>query len=425
MNERKNITVAFKTIGCKLNQYETEMMKTILRKYGCEIVPFEDEADYYIINTCTVTNRADYKSELAIKKPKRYSPNSKVIATGCYVELEPDTIANIGCVDILIPNCEKMNIARYIFKLDIQKQNEFIPIESFLDRKRAFVKIEDGCDYTCTYCRVRLARGKARSVQSELILKEIEGLIKNGYLEIVLTGVNIGVYKDDNVGDLTGLIKKILKSTNLCRIRISSIEPTEIKDELIDLMRSEERFARHLHIPLQSGSNRILDLMGRRYTKDDYKRLILSIYDRIPSIGLGSDVMVGFPTETDDDFRETEILLRQLPFSYMHIFTYSQRPLTEAFKLNNDVRPDIKKERYERLREVKNEKIEIFQKSLIGRIETIIPESKVEEGIECLTGNYARVIIRGSFSTDKPLRVKITELKENILYAKIYLEYEK
>jgi threonylcarbamoyladenosine tRNA methylthiotransferase MtaB len=417
MKKQGKIRVAFRTVGCKLNQYETEMMKTILRHSGCEIVPFESDADYYIINTCTVTNRADYKSELAIKKPKRYSPNSKVIATGCLVELEPDTIANIGCVDKLLPNCEKVNIARCILGIDSQKKEDFIPIDSFLDRRRAFVKIEDGCDYTCTYCRVRLARGKARSVPSELILQEITGLVNKGYLEIVLTGINIGVYKDKEAEDLAGLIKKILNSSNLNRLRISSIEPTEIKRELIELMSCEERFARHLHIPLQSGSDRILRLMGRRYTRDDYRGLILSITESIPSLGLGADVMVGFPTETDDDFRKTETLAGELPFTYMHIFTYSPRPGTEAFKLKDDVKPEIKKERYERLRTIRNEKIDKFQKSLIGKTEIIIPESKIEDGVEGLTGNYARAIVTGNLFTDKPLKVKITELRENNLYA--------
>ena len=420
MEKERKIKVAFKTIGCKLNQYETEMMKTILRRYDCEIVPFESPADYYVVNTCTVTNRADYKSELALKKPKKYNPNSTVIATGCYVELEPYTIKKIGCVDKILPNSEKVNIAKYILNLDIQKQDYLIPIDSFLDRKRAFVRIEDGCDYNCAYCRVRLARGKARSIPSEFIVKEIEGLIKNGYLEIVLTGINIGVYKDEETKDLEGLIRKMLNLRGLCRLRISSIEPTEIKEELIDLMGNEDRFAKHLHIPLQSGSNRILKLMGRRYTKEEYRRLVLSIADKIPNIGLGADVMVGFPTETDNDFKETELLVRELPFSYMHIFTYSPRPATEAFKLKDDIKPDIKKERYERLRDIKNEKIKRFHKSLIGMTEVIIPESKIEEGVEGLTGNYVKIIAKGDVSTDRPSRVKITEMKEDTLYAIIY-----
>jgi len=420
MEKERKIKVAFKTIGCKLNQYETEMMKTILRRYGCEIVPFESSADYYVVNTCTVTNRADYKSELALKKPKKYNLNSTVIATGCYVELDPNTIKKIGCVDKILPNSEKVNIAKYILNLDIQKQDYLIPIDSFLDRKRAFVRIEDGCDYNCAYCRVRLARGKARSIPSEFIVKEIEGLIKNGYLEIVLTGINIGVYRDEETKDLEGLIRKILNLRGLCRLRISSIEPTEIKIELIELMRDEDRFAKHLHIPLQSGSNRILKLMGRRYTKEEYRRLVLSIADKIPSLGLGADVMVGFPTETDNDFKETELLVRELPFSYMHIFTYSPRPATEAFKLKDDIKPDIKKERYERLRDIKNEKIKRFHKSLIGMTEVIIPESKIEEGVEGLTGNYVKIIAKGDVSTDRPSRVKITEMKEDTLYAIIY-----
>lgn len=418
-SKARDITVAFKTIGCKLNQYETEAMKTILRQHGCMVVPFDTHADFYIVNTCTVTSRADYKSRLALRKPKRINPDATVIATGCYAQLEPETIGSIEGVDMVLPNDQKANIARHILGDHIPKLSELPPIQSFLDRKRAFIRIENGCDYSCTYCRVRVARGKAVSIPAPRIINEIKGLIDNGYLEIVLTGVNIGLYQDDAVSNLAGLIKEIMKIDGLYRLRISSIEPTEIRDELIDLMANETRFANHLHIPMQSGSDRILKLMGRRYSSSDYEALIMRISEKIPYIGLGGDVMVGFPGETDSDFAKTVKLVEKLPFTYLHIFTYSPRKDTPAFAMNDDVPSQVKKERYEVLRTIRNNKINIFLNSLIGREETIIPERIVNGVVEGLSGNYARARVNCiNNDISEPLRIIVIGRDKDILIAK-------
>jgi threonylcarbamoyladenosine tRNA methylthiotransferase MtaB len=406
MNQLK--TVAFYTLGCKLNFSETSTIARSFLEVGFSKVSFEDYADIYVINTCSVTENADKRFKQIVKKVNKINSNSYIIAIGCYAQLKPNELANVLGVNLVLGANEKFNIIDYldelnigtskVYSCDIQDVNNYISSYSIDDRTRAFLKVQDGCDYKCTYCTIPLARGVSRSDSMESVVRNAKKISKSGVNEIVLTGVNIGDYGKGEFGNkkhentFLDLIQQLDMIKSIDRIRISSIEPNLLKDEIISFVSKSNLFVPHFHIPLQSGSNEILKLMRRRYQKELYVNRIKLIKKMMPDSCIGVDVIVGFPGETDDCFMDTFNFLNNLDISYLHVFSYSERTNTEAVKLPNPVSADIKSERSKILRSLSNKKKRSFYESQIGKIKKVLFESENKKGyIYGFTDNYVKV----------------------------------
>lgn len=434
--------VAFYTLGCKLNFSETSTIGEQFIKNGFDVVNYDDQADVYVINTCTVTENADRECRQIVRRALRNNPNAYVIVTGCYAQLRPEEILKIDGVDAVLGSNEKFNLFNIIN--DFQKKDEscayVTPTEkletfnsSFAvegnDRTRAFYKVQDGCDYKCSYCTIPLARGKSRSANPDEVVKEFKQLVSSGFKEIVLTGVNVGDYlynenqsQEEQEYNLYLLLKKILTEVDgEYRIRISSIEPNLLSDEIIQLAKYDKRLCNHFHIPLQSGNDKILKLMQRRYNTIDYKNLIEKLVTEIPNLAIGVDVIVGFPGETDDDFLITYNFLRDLPISYLHVFTYSERPNTKAILLDGNVDQVIRKKRNNMLRILSEKKRLEFYRKMLGQKLTAVFEHENHDGfMKGFTENYVRIKTKyNSELINKFVQVKIVEIDENICTAEI------
>ncbi len=415
--------VAFYTIGCKLNQFETEYMMEQFKKAGCKVVSFKEEADVYIVNTCTVTSQADAKSRQSVRQALKRNPEALVVAVGCYSQVSKESLLEAGA-HLVVGNAEKTRIVELVKSHLEEKRpkavvsepnNHFtpMPIEDFSGYSRAFIKVQEGCNRRCSYCIVWKARGPARSATIDFVLNEARKLSEAGFEEIVLTGTHLGSFGQERGESLLGLLEELVKIPSVKKIRLSSLEPTEITDELLEFMASCPKIARHLHIPLQSGSNRILKLMNRPYTSEQFEELILNIHRKMPEAGIGVDVIVGFPTETEEDFEATYSLIERLPIYYMHIFSYSPRPGTPAASMKPQVRPDIKRQRWEMLNRLKAEKKGRFIESMIGKVvDGVIEGRPAEEGYwRGLTENYIPVLIPGNLKhlTGKVYPMRLTE----------------
>ncbi|MDI6791250.1 MAG: tRNA (N(6)-L-threonylcarbamoyladenosine(37)-C(2))-methylthiotransferase MtaB [bacterium] len=415
-------TVAFRTLGCKLNQYETQIIRQMLIEANFSVVSFDSPADLYIINTCTVTNRSDCKSRQAIRQAVRRTQDPKVIVTGCYAQTNSKEISQIPGVGLVIGNSEKWRILEYLnsagLKIgNISDQSEFETpeISDFGGNTRALIKVQDGCNSQCSYCKVPFARGPSRSQSLSRIIAQAERAVEKGYQEIVLTGVHLGRYGEElkEKAGLVGLLKALMKVEKLPRIRLSSIEPTEISETLINLLK-EKKICSHLHIPLQSGSDRILERMGRGYTASFYRELVLKLDDSIPGIAIGCDVMVGFPGETEEDFNHTLKLIEKLPVAYLHVFEYSARPGTLAATFKPEVPPQEKKKRSEILRRLSAEKSFLFRKGFEGKTLSVLILNTLDKETGCLRGlsdNYIEVLLPGEGQwVNRFVEVKITEV---------------
>jgi len=397
--------VALHTLGCKLNFSETSTIGKQFKSNGFEIVDFKDHADVYVFNTCTVTENAEKECRQMVRRALRQNPSAYVIVTGCYAQLRPEEISKIDGVDLVLGNNEKFKLFSLINdfqKKDLacvyvsptQELNQFGSAHSTdADiRTRAYFKIQDGCDYKCSFCTIPLARGLSRSMNPETALLEFKDLIKNGYKEIILTGVNVGDYGKAYNSDLFNLLKQMIKVQGEFRIRISSIEPNLLSNNIINLIADNEKLCDHFHIPLQSGSEKILKLMQRRYTTSDYKKLIEKVKTKIPSAGIGVDVIVGFPGESTNEFDETYKFLSNLPISYLHVFTYSERPNTKAISLPDMVDVYERRKRNNILRILSNKKKNTFYKEMIGKELKILFESENHGGnIKGFSSNYVKV----------------------------------
>jgi len=410
MSQRK---VALFTVGCKLNQYETEWMGESLEKAGFRRVGFSEQADLYIINTCTVTAQSDYSSRQAIYRVFRRSPGSKIAVVGCYSEIEPVLLNKLPGVSLVLGNEEKNRIGEVILErlysetseMDEQKNR----IAGRFKHTRALVKIQNGCNESCAYCIVPRARGKERSRDGNEIVEEIKGLRDKGFMEAVLTGVHIGKYSQDGM-NLTALLKKILSETQVERIRLSSIEPKELDKELIELLSQEKRLCRHLHLPLQAGSNKILKRMRRNYTVEEYRDLIQEVFDKIEGETLGADVMVGFPGESEKDFERTCEFVFSSPLSYLHVFSYSDRRGTLASQMKDKLTPQVIHKRSEILHQIGKEKWEKHLDTFAGEQMDILVESNRDKSsgrLIGLTDNYIRILVDG----DERLKNKIFPVK--------------
>jgi threonylcarbamoyladenosine tRNA methylthiotransferase MtaB len=395
------LDVAFKTLGCKLNYSETSSISRDFENKGYNKVSFEDVADIYVINTCSVTQNADKEFKYLVNKVKRINPNSKVVAIGCYAQLKPKEISSLKGVDLVLGADKKFKIIDYLdssshYSCEINSVNYFKSSFSLGDRTRSFLKVQDGCDYKCTYCTIPLARGKSRSGTVNEIIENAKTLVDNGIKEIVLTGVNIGDYGIfENRGRHTNfltLLKEIDKIKNLERVRISSIEPNLLNNEIIEFVSQSQKIMPHFHIPLQSGSDKILKLMKRRYLSELYVDRVNKIKELIPDCCIGADVIVGFPGENDIDFKRTYDFISSLEISYLHVFSYSERENTESVYFTEKNSKKIKSDRSSILRELSDIKRESFYKKNINSERKILFESENKNGfIHGYTDNYIRV----------------------------------
>jgi threonylcarbamoyladenosine tRNA methylthiotransferase MtaB len=423
--------IAFTTLGCKINQFETDVLRKDFESRGNIIVPFNAEADIYIINTCSVTAKSDYQCRQAIRSAVRRGRGAKIVVTGCYAELQPDEIKKIPGVDIVCGNSKKIAIPDQLTSqlFPAQAGAAYEPVadgvqQSVRSRTRGFLKVQDGCDNNCAYCIVPLARGRSRSVPVSDIIREFNLLVQSGCLEIVLTGIHIGSYGADlGAGiNLTELIRILLAERGNARIRLSSIEPGEVTQELVGFL--GKGLCRHLHIPLQSGDNTILASMQRNYTADFYRELVAGIAARTPGIALGADVIVGFPGEGDHEFLNTMRLVKESPLTHLHVFSYSSRPGTRAADMEAQVPEKVKKMRNEALRKLAREKNLVFREMHVGAEVNVVVEAKVDAGTGLLTGltdNYIRVHISGAQKEhiNKKKSVRINHIKDQDNFAEI------
>ncbi len=420
--------VAFYTLGCKMNYHETAYMEEAFKERGYEVVPFGEKADIYVINTCTVTSVADAKSRKAVRKAKSLNPNSLVVVSGCYSEVYPEEVEKIGEADFITGNAEKFRIVELVegklrgelprtFIKGVWKERRFYPLtlRNYEGRSRAFLKVQQGCELFCSYCVIPKARGRMLSLPPKEVLSQVKELVDLGYKEIVLTGTHLGGYGLDLGGDwnLAKLVKEIVKVPNLYRLRLSSIEPLEFTPELIDVITSSEKVAPHFHIPLQSASRKVLERMRRRYSPADYERVVEEILKRCPDAAIGTDVMVGFPGEGREEFKETEVFVKELPFSYLHVFPYSPRPGTVAYTFKDSVSPNEKKMRAKTLREIGKAKSLEYRNRFIGKELDclVLSELKGEKSV-AISGNYINVILDRNLPSGSVVKVKLKEVKE-------------
>ncbi|MDB5153169.1 MAG: mtaB, partial [Mucilaginibacter sp.] len=403
---KMNKKVAFYTLGCKLNYSETSTIGRLFNKAGFDTVDFTDKPDVFVINTCSVTEHADKKCKKVVKEALKISPNAYVTIVGCYAQLKPKEIAEIPGVDMVLGAAEKFQIVDYItdltknpktlvFNQPVSEANQFVSSYSFGDRTRTFLKVQDGCDYSCTFCTIPLARGASRSDTIENVLEQARQIAASGVKEIVLTGVNLGDFgirdgqREDKFFDL---VKALDEVDGIERIRISSIEPNLLTDEIIEFVSSSKRFMPHFHIPLQSGNNKILGLMRRRYKRELYVDRVAKIKELMPHCCIGVDVIVGFPGETREDFIDTYNFLNGLDVSYLHVFTYSERENTLAAEMSNPVPGSTRSERSKMLHILSDKKRRAFYQTQLNKTDKVLFEGDIKDGyMHGFTRNYVKV----------------------------------
>ncbi len=429
MNAKK---VAFYTLGCKLNFSETSTIARSFENEGFQRVDFSEKADLYVINTCSVTENSDKRFKIIVKQAQKANEDAFLIAVGCYAQLKPEELAAVDGVDLVLGATEKFKITDYLNDLskndhgevhscEINEADFYVGSYSIGDRTRAFLKVQDGCDYKCTYCTIPLARGISRSDKLENVLNNAAEISQQGIKEIVLTGVNIGDYGKGEFGNkkhehtFLDLVKALDEVDGIERLRISSIEPNLLKNETIDFVSQSRTFVPHFHIPLQSGSDEILKLMRRRYMSDLYVDRVRRIREVMPHACIGVDVIVGFPGETDEHFLETYNFLNELDISYLHVFTYSERDNTPAAEMEGVVSQKVRKKRSKMLRGLSAKKRRAFYESQLGKTFTVLFEGENKEGyIHGFTENYVKVKAPwdpGKVNTLQ--KIKLTEIDED------------
>ena len=409
-------TVGLMTVGCKLNQYETEGLAELLESGGCRVVPFDSPADAYVVNTCTVTGRSDYRCRQMLRRAARRSPGALIAAVGCYAQRDADALAAMPEVSLVVGNSDKPRTAELL--LDALKHGwdptqpdiavgpiaadafHGLDIERFRGYTRAFLKIQDGCDSRCTYCAVPDARGPSRSRPYDDVLTQARRLADAGYRELVLTGVHIGAYATDDGVRLAGLLEGLTAVGGVEHVRLGSIEPLQLTEELADVIVGNPAVCRHLHVPLQSGSDRVLARMRRGYTAAEYAASIERVAGRVERLGLGADVMVGFPGETEADFAATCDLIERLPFTYLHVFAFSPRKGTSAAEMPDQLDGIEKKRRSGLLRETGQERSLAFRSALVGEtVEVLVLDRAVDDGhLSGLASEYVNTTFDGPAS---------------------------
>ena len=440
MTDAARPTAAIKTLGCKLNQFESEQIRQQLCALGCHIVPFESPADIYVVNSCTVTARTDRDCRRLIRHARKLNPEAFVAVTGCYAEVNPEALEAIPEADLVAGNRQKGDLVRLIagrvgdrfgladsglLSSHATYGGRGEMIDDFSDHTRAFVKVQEGCDAHCTYCIIPRARGTSRSVPRDEVAQQVQRLVDAGHPEVVLIGIHLGKYGED-LSDgisLSALVAQLCELPGLGRIRLSSIEPREVDEALIDLVAHHPRVCRHLHIPLQSGCDAVLARMGRPYDAGYYRDLADRVKQAAPLTGLGADVMVGFPGETEEEFAQTEQFVRETPLSYLHAFTYSPRPGTPAAVMPRQVAPEVKLARNHVLRDLSEAKRCTFANSMIGAVLPAVIERPVPDGCGLLQGmcdNYLRVELAGPQTLRGTIRtVRITGTDKEVLRGEL------
>lgn len=418
--------VAFHTLGCKLNFAETSAIARSFPQERFERVSPGEVADIYVINTCTVTESADRKTRQAVRKLIKVNPDAFVALVGCYAQLRQDEASTIEGVDLILGSGEKFNIVSYLDSLDKRIAPEihtcesmeeaiYFPSWSAGERTRSFLKVQDGCDYHCSYCTVPLARGDSRNPLISSIVAEASQIVSSGIKEIVLTGVNVGDFGKSTGESLEQLLRRLVKVEGLQRLRLSSIEPNLMTDNIIDLIAGEDILLNHIHMPLQSGSDRILGLMRRRYRREVFHDRVMKIREKIPGAGLGADIIVGFPGESEEDHADTFAFLESLPLSYLHVFTYSARPDTPAALLPGRVTGEMSERRSRQLIKLSERKRLLFMRSNTGERHQVLFEQRGADGmVTGLTGNYIRVMVPGESELEgSVMPVRLTSLRDD------------
>lgn len=426
--QNKNAKIALATLGCKVNQYDSEALKELLREDGYKIVPFSAKAEIYIVNSCAVTDAAITKSRRKINQAKAKNPKAKIILSGCWPQTGAGEFPKVSIISgtknrkkilDLIANCAEP--AEKILPYKSCEKFEELKIAKFGDRSRAIVKIQDGCRQFCSYCIIPYARGPLRSRNKKEVLSQVENLVKNGYQEVVLTGIHLGLYgAGTKEPDLAALIKHLIKIKKLERIRLSSIEINEVSEELIKLIKENRKVCPHLHIPLQNGSDKILSAMNRPYGRKRFEEKIKKIRAKIPEISLTTDVIVGFPGETEKDFQETYEFCEKINFSKIHVFSFSRRKGTPAYEMLGQIDKETIAKRSKKLRTLSDKLENDYVKKFIGKTVEVLPQGKTKDGryMFGLTDNYLRINFDGKDSK-KLTTVQIEKLSGNTLIGKV------
>lgn len=413
--------VGIYTLGCKVNLYESEFVINLLKENGYEIAPFDEVCDIYIINTCTVTNTSDIKSKKIIRQAIRRNPDACIVAMGCFIEANKDL--EIPGVDIYIGTKNKSKIICYLKEYFTKKKElretypematsfEDMEIKTFEGRTRAFVKIQDGCENFCSYCIIPFVRGKCRSKEFHKVIEEIQQLVKNGYKEVVLTGIHTGNYGVDLETDFASLLEEIVKIKGLDRLRISSIEITELNERVLNVLKKSNVIVDHLHIPLQAGSESVLKAMNRKYDKEYFKNKVAEIRKIRPNISLTTDVIVGFPGETEEDFIESMDFIREIALSKIHVFPYSRRSGTVADTMENQVPEEIKKERVRSLLRLSKELETNYMNRFVGQELEVLIETNHDGYSLGHTSNYLLVKVKGNYESETLLSVTIEKVE--------------
>ncbi len=430
-------TVAFHTLGCKVNAYETEAIWQMFKRAGYERVDFDKKADVYVINTCTVTNTGDKKSRQVIRRAIRRNPDAVVAVTGCYAQTSPGEVMEIPGVDIIVGTQGRDRLLEYVQQYqrerqpinavkNIMKTREFeeLDVPTFSDRTRASLKIQEGCNNFCTFCIIPWARGLLRSRKPENVLKQARQLVEAGYKEIVLTGIHTGGYGEDLEDySLADLLWDLDKIEGLKRVRISSIEASQIDDRILEVLNTSEKMCRHLHIPLQAGDDEVLKRMRRKYTVDEYREKIAGIRKSMPQVAITTDVIVGFPGETDEQFENSYRLIEELQFAELHVFPYSKRTGTPAARMENQVPDAVKQERVQRLIQLSNRLSLEYARQFVGDVLDVIPERPYKEapGNGLYTGysdNYLQLVFPGNEELlGKVCRVRLDEPGSDVCHG--------
>jgi threonylcarbamoyladenosine tRNA methylthiotransferase MtaB len=435
MSEERTKTVAFYTLGCKMNTYDTQWYGEQFAQQGYCEVPFGEMADVTVVNTCTVTGQGDAQSRQALRKAHRVSPEGTVVAVGCYAQTDPDALAEMPEVDLVVGNAEKTQLmdllndtcsmGRTFVTRSRAKDFEDMDIYNFGSRARAFVKMQEGCNEFCSFCIIPFARGRSRSRTVDSTVTQVKKLVDAGYGEVVLTGVHLGDYGVDlEHTNLLDVLEAIEQIAGLQRFRVSSIEATFVSDAMIDFFASSKKFCRHLHVPLQSGDDGILKAMRRPYTRTQYIDLIEKLASQIPNVGIGGDVMVGFPGESDAAFQNTYDLIAHHPMTYLHVFPYSPRGKTPAARMPDQVDAQVKKQRGSALRALGEEKVSAFQKRFLGQTLPVLFEGRRGNGLlNGLTDNYIRVMAPGpDAACDQVVDVRLDCVEDGEVMGQIVAE---
>ena len=424
--------VAFYTLGCKVNQYETEAMLELFEKEGYEKAETEDYADVYVINTCTVTHMSDRKSRQYIRRMKKKNPDAIIAVVGCYSQVSPEEILSIDEVNHVMGTNDRKKIVEEVKKIDASRKvstvDDIMKVKAFEEieinktngKTRAFMKIQDGCDRYCSYCIIPYARGRVRSRDLESIVKEVENLASNGYKEVVLTGIHVASYgkdiKDSDI-KLLDVIKQINDIEGIERIRLSSVEPILFTDEFVEAVSTMDKVCPHYHLSLQSGCDETLKRMKRRYTTEEYKAIVDRLRAAIPNVSITTDVIVGFPGETNEEFDKTYEFLKDIELTHMHVFKYSPRKGTPAATMENQVDPSTKHDRSEKLLQLNEENFNKFGQKMLDKEFNVLFEQKVGDNkYEGLTENYVKVIVESDNDiSEQILKVKIKDVKNEFL----------